>query len=189
MKPEVEFALDLLGDVVAAQPADSPLRRVDRDNSLRFDGNDAVDMTQSLKDRKEKVKQANYVGVRSVSRDNAPYGQDYRLDVDLVLSVRIEGLHHSEYGHVDPSGQDGVVWDTLCRQVRNALNTERTYPDHPAFEMAHLDLQVTNEDHQSANLGDFYRREFDVIFRAIETPPQAVAGFGVTFGRAFGGNP
>jgi hypothetical protein len=186
MIPEMEWALDRLASAVTVQPDAHPLRRVDRDNSEIYGGPGTVDMTQPIRERVEPLKKSNLVAIRSASADDEPQGQEYALDRDIVLSVRIEGLIHSEYGHIDPRGDEGVVFDALCKTIRNALLVERTYPDHPAFDDARLSTRITNQDHQSAAWADFYRREFDVVVRHRTLPPSAVAGFGVAFGRGFG---
>jgi len=171
--PNVEFILDTLATVVDMQPPDHPLRRVNRDTSLVYEGDATVDMTQPISKRKEELKSANFVGVRSADRDAEPQGQNYNLETDAVLSVRVEALtrRNGEYGHVDPLGTRAPTFDSLCETIRAALYDERTYPDHPDFRDSKLDLRITNEDYQSAAWADFYRREYDVVLRAKEVLP------------------
>lgn len=182
----MEWALDQLASAVTVQPDAHPLRRVDRDNSELYAGAGSVDMSRPVKQRAEEFRTSNLVGIRSVSADNDPEGQEYALDRDIVLSVRIEGLHERGDGHIDPRGERGVVFDDLCKTIRDTLLVGRTFPSHPAFDDARLSVRITNQDHQSSEWSDFYRREFDVVIRHRTLPPSAVAGFGVTFGRGFG---
>jgi len=168
MRAEVEWTLEALDTVVSMQPSDHSLRRVDRDRARVYESGQPFDMTTPMRERVEDLQRANFVGVASESRDNEPLGQDYNLDTDAVLSVRIEGLHHSEYGHVDSDGVDGVVFDSLYHVVRGALLDHRTYPQDSAFRDAKLDLRVQNEDFQLKDYADFFRADFDLVFRGFE---------------------
>ena len=173
MNPETEFILEALDGVVAAQPEDHPLRRVDRDASLVYETEQSLDMTQPIHERTEQLKQANYVGVAWQSRDNEITGTNYNHETDLVASVRIEGLTRrgGEWGHIDPLGEDAPTFDELCHEIRTALLDKRTYPKHESFRDSKMDLAVTNEDNQSSDWPDFFRREFDLVFRGKEELP------------------
>lgn len=166
MIPETEFVLEALDGVVDGQ--DEPLHRIDRDNSRVYESGDDLDQTEPIHRRKQRLQEANLVGVAAQSRANEPSGTAYNLAGDMVASVRVEGLHHREYGHIDPDGEEGVDFDDLVNAIRMALLDKRTYPDHDAFRDAKLDLRITNEDYQSSDWRDYYRREFDVVFRARE---------------------
>ena len=166
--PNVEFVLDTLASVAVVQPTDHPLRRIDRDTSTVYEGDQAVGMSGGTHNRTEDLTQSNLVGVASQSREDTPLGQEYNVAVDDVLSVRVEGMTHREYGHIDPTGADGVGFDALCNRIRRELYSERTYPQHPRFRNAKLDLRITNTDYQSSDWSDYYRREFDVVLRARE---------------------
>lgn len=174
MKPEVEFLLDVFEAVVDAQPEGHPLRRVDRNNALVYETAEPLDMTEAMHQRKADLEAANYVGVAWQSRDSDPLGQNYDLDGDIVCSVRLEGLTAlgGEFGHIDPTAEDGVPWDDLVEDVRQAVLDERKRPEHPDFRDVKLDLRVVNEDDQSSQWRDFNRYEFDVIFNFRECPDQ-----------------
>lgn len=165
MIPEVEFVLETLDSVVSNQPADHPLHRVDRDNSRIYEDNTALDQTQPISKRKKKLEAANLVGIASQTASNAPYGTDYDHERDMVLSARVEGLTHFEHGHIDPDGSNGVVWDSLCEEIKSGVLDERTYPSHASFRTAQLDLGITNESYNSKDWADYYQREFDIVFR------------------------
>jgi len=171
MNPEVEFILDALGSVVDAQPADHPLRRVDRDNALVYEGGDTLDVTAPLHTRKGELEQSNLVSVGTQSRENSPLGTDYNVETDIVLSVRVEGLRYDEWGHVDADGSEGVIFDELYNQIREAIYAEREYPQDADFRDTKLDIRITNEDIQDSEFADFYRREFDVVLRGREALP------------------
>lgn len=169
MNPEARFILKELESVVTAQPADYPLRRVNRDESRLYDTTAAVDLSAPIHTRKAELQRSNLVGVASQSRENDPLGTAYNVRTDVVLSVRIEGLHYTEHGNIDPDATDGVAFDALCEDIRGALYDVREYPSDPDFPDAKLDLRIENEDYQSSDYKDYYRREFDVVFRGRET--------------------
>jgi len=169
MNPEVQFIIEALEDVVADQPGDHPLRRVDRDNSLIYDVRRKLDLSKPVFARKGELEQANLVGVRSVSRDNEPFGTHYNVETDVVLSVRLEGLDYRSGGHIDPDRARGVEFNELYEDIREALYGRRTYPQDDRFRDAKLDIRITNEDYQSSDFQDYYRREFDLVVRGHES--------------------
>ena len=171
MRAEVEWALEALDTVVSMQPSDHPLRRVDRDRARVYESGQSFDMTTPMRDRVEELKSANFVGVASETRDNEPLGTEYFHSTDAVLSMRLEGLIYGEFGHIDPAGTDGVVFDDLYDTVRAALLDHRTYPQDSAFRDAKLDLRVQNEDFQLKDYADFFRADFDLVFRGRESLP------------------
>jgi hypothetical protein len=171
MQAEVEFVLEALDGVVQNQPSDHPLRRVDRDRSRRYDGGGQLSMTAPIQSRKSDLQIANLVGVRSESRDNTPYGTDYDVETDVVLSIRVEGLDYREGGNIDPAGTGGVVFDALCADIRTALYNRRTYPQVTGSGAAELDLRITSETALSSDHRDYYRRDLDVTLRGREALP------------------
>jgi hypothetical protein len=171
MSAEVDWVLDQLASVVDAQPADHPLKRVDRDDSQVYDGSDSVDMTTPLHKRTEALKKANFVGARLADRAPEPIGTEFNHSLETVVGLRVEGLHHREWGHVDPAGSDGVVFPSLVRDIRRTLLGAREFPDPGLSNTSYHTLVVTNEDPQSAEYGDFYRWEADVVFRGYEDLP------------------
>lgn len=164
---EVEFLLDeVLQSVVDAQPADHPLRRVDRDNSLVYGTGEDIDMQAPMKSRTEKLKRANYVAVASETTDPSPSGTNGRYQVQTTVSIRLEGYSGS-YGHIDPAGDNGVVFSDLFDDVFEAITAEMSYPDvgHPG--RTYRDLTITNVNDASSEWADFSRASFDVLFRGL----------------------
>jgi len=163
---EVEFILDdVLQNVVDAQPADHPLHRVDRDNSLVYETDETIDMQQPMHDRTEELKRANYVAVATETTDPSPSGTHGRYQLQTTVSVRLEGLTSAEWGHIDPAGEDGVVFSDLFDSVFEAITSEMSYPDvgHPG--RTYRDLTITNVNDSSSEYSDFWRASFDVLFR------------------------
>lgn len=167
----VQWVLDELGAVVDAQPADHPLHRVDRDNSLVVDTGGTLDMSQSVTDLENDLQQANYVGARFADRSGEYIGTEPNLDLDEVVGVRILGYSGS-YGHVDPLGEDGVVFQgtdgALVEQIRSTLYDALQFPDAGRTDVAFTHLTVVNEDPVMADWADYYLYTFDVGFDGFE---------------------
>lgn len=166
--PEVDWVLDQVGSVVDAQPEDHPLYRIDRDNSLRYDGGGAFDMSGSIRTRTGELQSANFVGAGWVDRARTPIGTNYDYAVENVVGVRVEGLHHSEFGHVDPAGASGVVFTTLVDDIQDAIDDAATFPSVTGALGSYTDLVITNEAPASAGWADYYRFDFDVVFSGYE---------------------
>jgi hypothetical protein len=159
--PEVDWVLSQLGSVVGSTT--TPLKRVDRDESTILDGD--------VRTRAGELKDANFVGATLADVANTPIGTEYDHDREAVVGVRIEGMHYSEWGHVDPDGAGGISWEELVSRIRDALLAERTFPDAGAADVSYTDLRITNEAPQSDNYADYYRRDFDVVFNGYEDLP------------------
>jgi len=168
--PEVQWTIEQLGSVIS--DIDAPLRRVDRDESVLYDGDGtAPDLTTSIRDREGDLQTANYVGVQFVDRATTAIGTEYDHSVEVAVGVRLEGLHHSEYGHVDPDGNEGIAWAELVRRCRRALLKERTWPDAGDVHTSYTDLTFANEVDNSDEFQDFFWAEWDVVFSGYEDLP------------------
>ena len=168
----VQWVLDELGAVVDAQPADHPLRRVDRDNSLVIDTGGSFDMSQAMDELKNDLQQANYVGARFADRSGEYVGTSPQRDLDEVVGIRILGYSGS-YGHVDPLGEDGIVFqgtdNALVEQIQAALYDALQFPDAGRTDVAFTHLDITNEEPVMADWQSFYRYDFDIVFNGFET--------------------
>lgn len=168
----VQWVLDELGAVVDAQPADHPLRRVDRDNALIYDGGGTFDMAAAMNDKTDDFKRANFVGARVADRDGTYIGTKPNLDLESVVGIRIEGYSGS-YGHIDPTGSDGVVFqgtdNALVEQIRSTLYDALQWPDAGRTDVAFTHLSITNETPVMADWQDYHRYDFDVAFDGFET--------------------
>lgn len=162
--PEVDWTLTQLGSVVGS--VTTPLRRIDRDESTILDGD--------VRDHTADLKKANYVGATRADVSNDPVGTEYDHRREVVVGLRIEGLHHSEWGHVDPAGSNGIPFGDdggLVDKIREALLAERTYPAAGGNGVTYTDLRLQNEASQSNNYQDYYRHDVDVVFRGYESLP------------------
>lgn len=169
----VKYVLDELGSVVSSQPADAPLKRVDRDNAAVYDGTGAFDLSGSIRDRKSDLQQANVVGASYADRGDEYIGTAPNLDLEEVVGVRIEGLHSSEYGNINPEGTDGVVFagtdNALVQQILDALYSGLRFPDADRTPVEFTDLAIVNHAPQANLWADYYRYDFDVAFSGYET--------------------
>lgn len=168
----VKWVLDELGAVVDAQPDDHPLARVDRDNSLLYDSGGTFDMSASMEKRTDGFKKANYVGASYAGRDGSYIGTEADLDLQETVGIRIEGYSGS-YGHVDPRGEDGVVFHgtdaALVEQIRSTLYDALEYPDAGRTGVGFTHLSITNETPALTDWEEHHRYGFDVVFDGFET--------------------
>lgn len=159
--PEVDWVLSQLGSVVGSLT--TPLRRVDRDESRILDGD--------IRKRTAELEKANYVGASLADVSSTPIGTEFDHDREAVVGVRIEGLHHSQWGHVDPSGSDGIPFGDdggLVDRIREALLAERTYPSAGGSGVTYTHLEIANEAPQSSDYEDYYFHSLDVVFHGYE---------------------
>lgn len=167
----VKWVLDELGAVVDAQPAEHPLRRVDRDNALVFEGGGMFDMSASIRDRTGELQHANFVGATYADRNDEYEGTKPDLDLQEIVGIRVEGYSGS-YGHVDPLGEDGVVFsgtdDSLVQQIIDALYDGLQFPDAGRTPVEFTHLSLTNHAPQSDTWAEYHRYDFDVVFDGFE---------------------
>lgn len=172
MIDELEYVLDRFSRVVDSVAADysleddSPvqLRRVDRMNSRVFDDSDPVDMSTPLSSRTAELKRSALVGVAFADQEATPTGTGYNHEFERVIEVRVEGLSHHEWGHIDPDGDHGVPFGELVRRLRKAVLGDRQFPDATDDpDTQYHSLTVTNDAPQSHRYADYYRYDFDVV--------------------------
>lgn len=156
MSSELEWVLDQLKDVADQQPWDHELRRVNRDESRVLE--------QDVRSVKGELQEANYVGATHVSTEESPMGSQYDLEREVVIGVRVTGLHCSKYGHIDPQGEDGVPFTELVQACKDAFWTERKWPAAGPSGVSYPHLELQNEANTSQQWADFYRADWDVVF-------------------------
>lgn len=169
--PAVQYVLDKIkANWSAGNYADIPLERIDRDNSEQLDDN--------IRAHTEELQSDNYVGASFANRENNPIGTEYDHDIGITVNVRIEGLHKSEYGKVDPSASlppatanDPIPFagpTALVGEIRDTILAERTFPDTGVADIDYTNLVVSNEAPLSYEYGDYYRHDMDIIFEGYE---------------------
>ncbi|WP_135302643.1 hypothetical protein [Haloarcula amylovorans] len=113
----------------------------------------------------------NVVSIAPVDESSTPIGTEYDHSIERSAGVRIEGLHHGEWGHIDSNGEQGIPWPALVRTVRRAIMRVRTFPDTQTPDIRYTHLQLANAAPQSHNYGDYFRRDEDVQFDGFERLP------------------
>lgn len=159
--PEVDWVLSQVGSVVGSITA--PLQRVDRDESRILEGD--------IRTREGELQESNFVGAALANRPSEPVGFEYDRRAEAIVSVRIEGLHVDQWGHVDPSGSNGIAFHELVRRCRDAIYAGREFPAANPQDVTYHTLFVENESSQSSQHRDYYRTDFDVRFRGYESLP------------------
>ncbi|MFB6237519.1 MAG: hypothetical protein ABEH81_04025 [Halopenitus sp.] len=139
------------------------LTRVDRDDSELLE--------DDIREREGELQKSNFVGATHADEDTEPTGSEYNSKLETVVGIRIEGLHVDEWGNVDPTGTDGITWETLKNNIRRGILQERSFPPVGAPNRDYHTLLVTNQADQSDDYRDFYRYDFDVVLDGYETLP------------------
>jgi hypothetical protein len=166
--PAVTWTLDAIkSNWSAGAYSDIPIERIDRDESELLDGN--------IRDRTQELQDSNYVGASFADRDPTPIGTNYDHQVEVVVGIRIEGLHHSEWGYVDADASlppatagEAVPFGDLVREIRTSILDGREFPSAGPTNVTFTDLIITNEAPQSDDWQDYYRHDFDVVFGGFE---------------------
>ena len=169
--PEVQWVLDTLQPIVedtaltwgsTSETVDGtvPVRRVNRDESTIYD-------LEAVRSRKADLQASNLIGVSLQERPSQPAGTDEHR-AEAIVGVRVEGLHYSKFGHIDPEGVDGVAFETLTTAVRQTLSDAGQYPDVDRGNTGYQTALVENDTDRSSNYRDFYDYRLDVRFRGFE---------------------
>ena len=147
-------------DDVDLAAGDVPVRRVDRTESAIYD-------QPSLRSRRGDLQASCFVGAALEERPTSPAGTtEYRSEA--IVTVRIEALHASEWGFIDPTGEDGIAFEELYEPVRETLRDARAYPDVDRTATAYQTAILENETDRSSDYRDFYDYRFDLRFRGYE---------------------
>jgi hypothetical protein len=175
----VKWVLDELGAVVddiasthtLANGDPVQLRRVDRDNTLLYDGGGAYDMSQAITERTASFQKGNYVGATFADVNDDYVGTQPDLDAERVVGIRIEG-YSGAYGHVDPRGEDGIVFhgtdNSLVQRIKAQLYAGLKFPDAGRTDVAFTHLSLENETPAPADWQDHFRYDLDIRFSGWE---------------------
>jgi len=106
-------------------------------------------------------------GVASTpERDATPIGTGYDNRVEDAVSVRIEGAHTDQFGTISDAGQ----FQDIVDEAKRVILAERTsFPTVNGVD--YHSVLIQNESNVAANQKDYYRYDFDVIFRGYENLP------------------
>lgn len=174
MSSEVDFLIDQVASVAGNQPADHPLVRIDRDDVLKYSGSSTVANSTPERTRQAELEQENAVSFSFTGQSETPVGTEYDHALERTVNVRIEGVHESQWGHIDPDGSNGVEFTGdggLVDDIRDAILQKRTFPSAGPAGISYKDLMIENSTPQSGDFADHYRYDFDVVFKGFETLP------------------
>lgn len=178
--PEVTYVLNGLADVAQAvaveyslaDGSDVAVLRADRDQSGQFDGEGDIDWADAVIKRKQPLEDGVWLVANTETKSPTQTGTGQQQRLETTVQLTIEGLSEREFGHIDPSGEDGVPFengqDGIVDRVRSYLQSELRPGDVARDRTAYYNLLVTNEDNQSSSWRDFYRYQLDLVFRGRE---------------------
>lgn len=132
------------------------LHLVDRENSDIYDG------STQIEDRKGELQDSNLLSFARATTNPTPRGPGYDLELEDVISCRLEGLDSDEWGHVDTAS----AFETLYDNVEEAIYTGRRDP----LSDYHT-LFIQNVRHASSDYRDYYLTNFEVRFWGGEELP------------------
>ncbi|SIS00363.1 hypothetical protein SAMN05421858_5120, partial [Haladaptatus litoreus] len=97
------------------------------------------------------------IGSANVARD--PIGTEFDYRLEAIVSVRIEGAHVDEWGHIKSADE----FRYLVEAAQTALNQERVWPyRNPSGNFHFHSLYLENDENNSVSHKDYYRYDFDV---------------------------
>jgi hypothetical protein len=144
--PETEWVLsEIKSNWSAGAYGDIPLERVDREDSEQLDGN--------IRDHEGELQTDNFVGAALASRPRDPIGSGFDYSVEAVVTVRVEGLHHTEFGYIDATASlpptnagDPVPFNDLVDEIQDTVQTTRTFPSVGRSDTDYTDVQIQKDN-------------------------------------------
>jgi hypothetical protein len=103
----------------------------------------------------------------SPERQTTAIGTEYDHRVEDAVNVRLEGAHTDEHGTI----ADAQEWQSIAAEAKRVtVEEERTsYPTVNGVD--YHTVLLGDESNPSANYKDYYRYEFDILFRGYEELP------------------
>jgi len=166
--PEIQWVFDTLNAIVdetslawgtVADVPDGavPVRRVDRNDSDIHDGG-------GINSRRGELTKSNYISaaLEDDVESHGGFGDDY--NAEAIVSLRVEGLTRrgGNMGHVDPDGDEGIVFDEFYGAVRDVLRENDRHPN--VIGRSYHTLFLENGTNRSSNYSDFYEFRLDCRF-------------------------
>jgi len=174
MTSEVDFVLDQFAAVADTISNEYTLESGDPVRLERVNRDESRILEQDVQSIKGDLEKAAFVGATHVDTVRDPVGTEYDASREVVVGVRVTGLtSQGSYGHIDPSGEDGIPFDNgvdgLVNRLKDALWSERTWPDAgPDPSVYYTDLELQNEANTSEQWADFWRADWGVVFDGYE---------------------
>jgi len=103
----------------------------------------------------------------SPDRQTTAIGIEYDHRVEDGVNVRLEGAHVDERGTI----ADSQEWRTVVREAKRVtVREERTsYPTVNGVD--YVTVLLGDETNRSSNYKDYYRYDFDILFRGYDELP------------------
>jgi len=173
MSSERDWVLEQFADVATTVASEYTLQSGDPVELRRVNRDESRILEQAVDSIRGELQQAVFVGATHVDTVRDPIGTEYDAEREVVVGVRVTGLTSSKYGHIDPSGQEGIPFDDadegLVQRLKEALWSERQWPAaEPSEDVYYTDLELQNEANTSQQWADFYRADWDVVFSGYE---------------------
>jgi len=173
MSSERDWVLEQFADVATTIASEHTLENGDPVELRRVNRDESRILEQAVGSIRGELQSAVFVGATHVDTVREPIGTEYDAEREVVVGVRVTGLTSSKYGHIDPSGEQGIPFDDanggLVQRLKDALWSERTWPAaEPDESVYYQDLELQNEANTSQQYADFYRADWDVVFSGYE---------------------
>lgn len=173
MTSELDWVLDQFAAVADDVESEYTLESGDPVVLERVNRDESRILEQPPGDIHGELQKGVFVGATHVDTVRDPIGTEYDADREVVVGVRVVGLTHRKYGHIDPSGVDGIPFDApdnggVVQRLKDALWSERMWPDAGPSDVYYTDLELANEANTSEQWADVFRADWDVVFDGYE---------------------
>ena len=130
-----------------------------------IDRRDGDVQNSTRRSRSHELKNGNAISVSAApTRTNEAIGTAFDYRFRAGVSVRIEGLHEAEHGHI----ADAADFESLVTEAKRAIHAERV---EPTANDNVRSLTVEEENDVSSDTRDQYRTDLTVWFDGFETLP------------------
>ena len=141
------------------------------DHVVRIDRDEPEILETAERTRTVELTRHTPIGASLSSRDRSPLGTEFHNHVETVVSVRIEGLHESEFGQI----RDKDAFNRIVNYAKRAIQLEREYPTIDADDDVGLvhyeDARIEGEQSLNSDNKDYFREDFTVRLVGKEELP------------------
>lgn len=132
---------------------------------IRFHRDDSKRLDTAARTQDVDLTEGNIVGVSSApTTEFQGLAGQHSVKARPGLSVRVEGVHTDQRGHV--AGADD--WAALVGEVKRTIWTRRR---HPLPSDGYFRLHIRDEDNRSAGNREYYRTDLTVEFQGYTSLP------------------
>lgn len=130
----------------------------------RFNRDDSESIDTGVRSGDFDLEEGVSVGAALADDNREPIATSFSYDVETTISVRVEGLHQDQYGHIESSDAFRQFIDAL----KEALRRERAMPSIDGGAYHYHTLLIENETDNSADGRDYYHATWDVRIKGRE---------------------